>query len=169
MCSSFQIFALEPDDKWLPQVALLAEKIWQHHFTPIIGAEQVAYMLGKFQSEAAMRQQINDGVDYFVLQNEQPIGYMALIAQDNKVMLSKLYLDPDYRAQGFGLQLLRYAENFCLDKGWQTLWLTVNRDNHATIEWYLRQGFVVIDEVKKDIGEGFLMDDFIMQKTVKSL
>lgn len=163
------IHALSNDTESLQAIAQLAERVWRQHFTPIIGVEQVEYMLDKFQSAEAMRQQIEQGVDYFVLQNEQPIGYMALIAQDDKVMLSKLYLDSDYRGQGSGLLLLQYAENYCLDKGCQTLWLTVNRDNHDTIEWYLRQGFVIVDEVKKDIGNGFFMDDFIMQKIAQRL
>jgi len=168
MNTSFQISSLESNDLRLSQVALLAEKIWQQHFTPLIGEQQVAYMLDKFQSEAAMRQQINDGVEYFMIADSQPCGYMALIDSGDKdrMMLSKLYVAEEYRGQGVGYQLLNFAEEICRQRERQALWLTVNRDNSDSISWYQWQGFTLVDEVKKDIGNGFFMDDFVMQKAI---
>ena len=45
-------------------VATLAQEIWTQHFTPIIGASQVDYMLNKFQSTEAITAQIADGWEY---------------------------------------------------------------------------------------------------------
>ena len=47
------------------QIETLAREIWEEHYTPIIGAEQVAYMLDKFQSVAAMQKQIKEGYESF--------------------------------------------------------------------------------------------------------
>ncbi|HEY9017144.1 GNAT family N-acetyltransferase [Thiomicrospira sp.] len=153
----------------IQQVADLAKPIWQQHFTPIIGEQQVAYMLEKFQSAKAIQQQIHDGTSYFAAQmNQNLVGYMALVPdpQQAKVMLSKLYVSKDYRTKGIGKSLLNQAECFTQQLGLSGLWLTVNRHNSQTIDWYQRQGFVIVDEQKKAIGDGFVMDDFIMQKPV---
>jgi ribosomal protein S18 acetylase RimI-like enzyme len=47
--------------------AFLADTIWREHFTPILPAGQVDYMLGKFQSEPAISRQISaDGYAYYL-------------------------------------------------------------------------------------------------------
>ncbi len=177
-----RILAVESTEQ-IETVAHLAKQIWEQHFTPIIGANQVAYMLKNFQSSRAIQEQINQGAVYFAAKYaaegtaesatesvSEPagkwIGYMGLIpsAEQNKVMLSKLYVKDSARGKGAGKALLNHAERYTADAGMTALWLTVNRFNDTTINWYKRQGFVVVDEQKKDIGNGFFMDDFIMQK-----
>ena len=46
------------------------------------------------------------------------------------------------------------------------MYLTVNKYNELAIRAYVGKGFETIDSVETDIGEGFIMDDFVMQKTV---
>jgi len=153
----------------IEQLARLAKSIWEQHFTPIIGDEQVDYMLTHFQSAEAIRQQIRDGALYFVAHTEQgQQSYMAVIpsVEKGKAMLSKLYVEHSARGTGIGKALLTHAEKVTRDLRLNALWLTVNRFNDDTIAWYKRQGFSVVDEQKKDIGNGFFMDDLIMEKTV---
>ncbi|PLA74457.1 GNAT family N-acetyltransferase [Hydrogenovibrio sp. SC-1] len=149
-------------------VAHLAAQIWRQHFTPIIGEAQVRYMLKHFQSTEAIQQQINfESVEYFSVQvTDQMIGYMALIANpvQNKMMLSKLYVSAGVRGTGVGKALLDHAEQVSHHQRLKALWLTVNRHNQHPIGWYQRQGFCIVDEQQKDIGNGFVMDDFIMEK-----
>ena len=58
------------------QLATLASSIWKEHYTPIIGEDQVKYMLEKFQSSTAISRQINDKHHYdLVFRNLSPIGY----------------------------------------------------------------------------------------------
>jgi hypothetical protein len=44
--------------------------------------------------------------------------------------------------------------------------LTVNKYNTSSIKAYLALGFSVTDAVVTDIGEGYSMDDYVMEKTV---
>ena len=61
----------------LTAIANLADIIWREHYTPIIGPEQVEYMLGKFQSASAMSQQLSEGVSYYTLWlDDLLIGYL---------------------------------------------------------------------------------------------
>lgn len=154
-------------------VAKLASQIWHQHFTPIIGEAQVAYMLEHFQSAKAIQHQIAvEKFHYFSAQmDNQIVGYMAIILEpnQNRIMLSKLYVADKMRGTGVGKALLDYAEQMGQQTGKTSLWLTVNRNNHHTIKWYQRQGFSIIDEQQKDIGSGFVMDDYIMEKSLDQL
>jgi len=148
-------------------VAKLAREIWEQHFTPIIGAAQVEYMLEKFQSSRAISSQLDEGWEYYIsIRENDYVGYIALVPgiSDGKIQLSKFYVNKPDRGSGAGSQLLHFTEETSRERGFKTVWLTVNRFNTNAIEWYLRRGFLVTDEVKKDIGGGFYMDDFIMEK-----
>ena len=152
-------------------VARLAEEIWREHFTPIIGAEQVVYMLDKFQSAKAISSQLDSGTEYYMASvDELPVGYTALIPDESssKLMISKLYVRRDRRGSGIGGDLLKFIESECEKRKFTYLWLTVNRFNDGPIQWYCRQGFYKVDEVKKDIGGGFYMDDYIMEKNLQA-
>ncbi len=152
-------------------VANLAKEIWEEHFTPIIGSMQVEYMLKNFQSPKAISSQIRDGYQYYILiKNNCHVGYTALINDTNKqeMMISKIYVKNDARGYGVGNTIINFAETECHKQKLNKLWLTVNRHNTDSIAWYIKQGFIVIDEVNKNIGNGFYMDDFIMKKTIQT-
>ena len=155
----------------ISNTAKLAEEIWRQHFTPIIGADQVVYMLAELQSIPAINNQIKSGWQYFLVKlNEEYVGYTGLVAEvdSRRLMLSKLYVKKSVQGQGIGRQILDYVENKCVAEGLNLLWLTVNRHNHGAIEFYKKRGFNIVDEVVKDIGEGFVMDDYVMEKQIKN-
>jgi GNAT superfamily N-acetyltransferase len=149
------------------QVAALAGDIWREHFTPIIGGDQVEYMLAKFQSADAVAQQIAAGAEYYLVKVQSEwVGYIGLVPEraSGRMMLSKIYLQDSARGKGLGKQMLDYVAAKCLADGFTCIWLTVNRLNAGPIAWYKHCGFAVVDEVKKDIGGGFFMDDYVMEK-----
>lgn len=149
-------------------VAALAREIWTQHFTPIIGAAQVEYMLARFQSAAAIvRQMTTEGYEYYLAPG---IGYLALVpdAAKKRVLLSKIYVKADQRGQGRGKAFIRFAERRCREAGARELWLLVNRHNAGSIAFYERQGFQKVREQLQDIGGGFVTDDWRMAKTVMS-
>ncbi len=150
-------------------VAELAKEIWQQHFTPIIGASQVSYMLEKFQSPTAIAAQMSSAADYYLANlSGKQVGYLALIPQvsEGRMMISKIYVKKEARGTGIGRRLLQFTEVKCRRRHLDFIWLTVNRRNDGAIKWYRRNGFSVTDEVKKEIGGGFFMDDYIMTKAL---
>lgn len=151
----------------IESVAKLAQEIWHHHFTSIIGTHQVEYMLEKYQSPEAITAQIQKGWEYHIAEvKREPVGYIGLVPdeQSRKLMISKIYVRSTFRGRGAGTQMLVFIEQQCLERGFDKIWLTVNRFNHDAIHWYAHNGFDIVDKVKKDIGNGFFMDDFIFQK-----
>ena len=129
-------------------------------------------MVGKFQSLEAITKQIADGWEYYIVREDgHDLGYTGLVPdrQISKLQLSKLYILASARGKGVGVRLLNFIEQKCREEGFTTLWLTVNRFNTDPIAWYKKRGFVTVDEVKMDIGNGFVMDDYIMEKTIGGL
>ena len=162
-----EIVAVE-NDEMINTVSVLANEIWHEHFVPIIGVDQVVYMLEKFQSPAAINAQIASGASYFLAYFEgQASGYMSLIpdASARSMMISKFYVSKRHRQRGVATSMLRLAESMARsEKSISKLWLTVNRRNILAIDWYQKHGFSKTEKLKKDIGAGFYMDDFIMEK-----
>jgi diamine N-acetyltransferase len=150
-------------------VAHLAREIWCEHYVPIIGQEQVDYMLGKFQSERAIAQQIAEAYEYYiVVQDEKPLGYMAFVPniKEASLMLSKIYMKKSARGRGLGQKMLEFMDNLCRNRDIKKIWLTVNKNNIHSIRWYSRMGFINTASLIQDIGEGFVMDDYRMEKTI---
>ena len=143
----------------------LAYEIWYQHYTPIIGKHQVAYMLEKFQSVEAMTEQIKNGVLYFLILDENiPVGYMSVELLSETLFLSKFYVAEAERGKGYGRKMITYLEALAKEKDLNKISLTVNKYNTGSIKMYEKVGFVISDSVVKDIGEGFIMDDYQMEK-----
>jgi ribosomal protein S18 acetylase RimI-like enzyme len=146
------------------RVAALARDIWTEHYTPLIGAPQVRYMLDKFQSAEAIYADIRErGYRYELTSSgEYDIGYSAVRFEDESLFVSKIYVRDKYRKMGVARLLLRRA----LEEHPKTrrVWLTVNKGNEAAIGAYKRMGFAIDEEIVTDIGGGFVMDDYRMSR-----
>lgn len=147
----------------------LAKTIWQQHYLNIIGQEQIDYMLDKFQSPAAISQQIDSGYLYFLAQHDNShAGYLALVPDltQSRLMISKIYVDATIRGVGIGSKMFEFTKDKAKELGLNNIWLTVNIHNTDSINWYLKHGFYKKDEVKADIGNGYFMDDYILECVV---
>lgn len=150
----------------IDSVAALATEIWQEHYTPIIGAVQVAYMLTQFQSSAAIRHQIShEHFQYYLLEADAAAqGYLALQPQPECLFVNKLYVRAAARASGHARAAVHFAVQHARQLQLNRLALTVNRRNHLAIMVYERLGFNNVGTVVTDIGNGFVMDDYRMEK-----
>lgn len=154
----------------IAEVVRLAREIWGEHYVPIIGQEQVDYMLDKFQGESAITGQLAEGYEYFLAsRDEQNAGYAAVVPDDarSSCLLSKIYVRKSLRGLGIGKEMLRFVEEMCRRRGITRIRLTVNRHNADSIAWYERMGFRNAGPMVQDIGDGFVMDDFLMEKNIR--
>lgn len=153
----------------IAEVSQLAAKIWHEYYVAIITVEQIDYMIGKFQSVAAIADQIQrQGYSYFLIQPEYsaPVGYISVREEGDKLFLSKFYISKEHRGRGYASQTMAFLEQRCKDKALSSIWLTVNRYNESSIAIYEKKGFRIVREQAADIGNGFVMDDFIMEKPI---
>jgi len=151
-------------------VSKLAKQIWKDHYLPIIGQDQVDYMLHTFQSEEAIIKQLNDGFKYFIVtKHNQTAGYFAVIEnnQSNTVQISKLYITTRFQNCGIGAAIICFLERSYRNAHDVELWLTVNRENRQAISFYQKEGFQKSGCIVQDIGQGFVMDDYKMVKVIK--
>ncbi|MGN0622047.1 MAG: GNAT family N-acetyltransferase [Porcipelethomonas sp.] len=153
---------VKTDDE-IAATAALAEEIWHQHFTPIIGADQVKYMISKFQSAEAIKKQImTQGYTYLnAFEGDERTGYTGFCRDGNRMFLSKLYVRKEHR--GKGISRLMLNDIIKRSEGLEGIYLTVNKHNDRTIEIYKHMGFRMIDKAVTDIGCGFVMDDYIFQ------
>ena len=148
-------------------VPVIAE-IWREYYRPLIGAEQVEYMLERFQSlDAVMRQIAGEHYRYFgIFCDGQLAGYYAeQPSGDGRVFLSKFYVAAKFRGRGLGRQMLDHLIADARASGADTIWLTVNKQN-GTVDIYYKLGFIITEEIVTDIGSGFVMDDYKMEKMI---
>ncbi len=158
-------FRLEPvTASRLPRLAALAESIWWQCYPPIIGAEQVHYMLGRGYSLPALREQLRAGVRFRLLvAGVRTIGFFAWEPLEREAFLDKLYLLPEYHGVGLGRMMLAAVADEAVGTGLEAVNLRVNRHNAPAIRAYRRAGFAVVAEDVKSIGGGFVMDDYLMR------
>ena len=153
----------ETDHK-LRRTAEMAIDIWHECFEGVISDEQIDYMLENFQSFASIKKQVgSENYEYFnfVLDGTR-IGYFAVAAQpDNTMMLSKLYMYKEYRGNGYAKKAFEFIKDLARQKGCKSIWLTVNRHNYGAMKVYEAFGMKVIREQVTDIGNGFVMDDYV--------
>lgn len=150
-------------DKQLQEVATLASHIWHEHFIPIIGETQVDYMLDRFQSFPALKAQIDEGYEYFQIYSEGRLsGYTGIHAEKDALFLSKLYIKKEARGRRISSLTLEYLIQLCKNRGINRIWLTCNKYNASTLSVYDHMGFQQIDSQVADIGNGYVMDDYIL-------
>ena len=148
----------------IQNIATLAEEIWNQHFVPIIGKAQVDYMVEKFQSYPALKSQIeNDGYEYYQIYSSHTlVGYTGIHQEKDALFLSKLYIKEDFRGQHLATEAFQFLVNLCKERKLNRIWLTCNKHNSNTLAIYDHLGFKITNEQVADIGNGFVMDDYIL-------
>ena len=148
-------------------LAAAADQVWHEYFRSLLSPEQIDYMVEKFQSIPAITQQIREGFQYFLLrEDDQVAGYTGIHLEEPRLFLSKLYVLQPYRKKGYSSLMLQKLLEIAKNAGKSAIYLTVNKYNTPSIDIYLHKGFQTIDSVVTDIGKGFVMDDYIMERTI---
>lgn len=150
----------------LKAVAELADEIWHECFADIIKVGQINYMVEKFQSYAAMTAQISEqDYSYFaVCEDDELCGYFAVKPEkDEYFFLSKLYLRSDKRGRGIASEMMKKVFDEARSCGKKMVYLTVNKHNYHAIDVYKKTGFVIAREAVTDIGNGYVMDDYVFE------
>ncbi|MEX0960850.1 MAG: GNAT family N-acetyltransferase [Burkholderiales bacterium] len=163
-----RISAVGADD--LEPIARLAREIWYRHYPGIITVAQIEYMLERRYSAQVMRRQLASRYTWW--DKLETGGRLAGFASyetgegNGDMKLDKLYVDQRFQGQGLGSTLLRHVESEAVRHGRHRLYLQVNKHNKRAIVAYLRNGYAIAEPVESDIGNGFVMDDYVMAKEI---
>lgn len=151
----------------IPTIGYLAQQIWPETYGSILTSEQLEYMLDMSYSPDSLNDQITKQHHRFLIAelDEDAVGFASFSpAGDEGVFkLHKIYVHPKTQGLGVGRALLGFVTDQILEEGASTLRLNVNRYNKAR-QFYEKQGFHITQEVDIEIGNGFQMNDYIMEK-----
>ena len=159
---------LEVKKNEIKELADLASEIWHEYWPCILTDEQIDYMVEKFQSESVLEFQMkNENYSYyFIIKDGIKCGYFGISRCKDYLFLSKLYLKKEFRHRGIGRAAFDKIKELAKNFGYSSIRLTVNKNNKKTINAYLKYRFAIIDKAVTDIGNGFVMDDYIMSYTI---
>jgi len=150
----------------MSHVQALAHKIWPVAYKEILSQKQLDYMLNWMYSIESLTQQIEEGHHYFgIFGTSEMVGFLDVQPNhpDEKALkLNKIYVLPSYHGRGFGFQLMQFAIDFAKKKEQNTISLQVNRFNKAK-DFYTKIGFTIKEEKDFDIGNGYFMNDYVME------
>ena len=157
-------------DADIERLIALAAEIWHAHYSAIISTAQIEYMLAQRYAPAVVRAELQRGDLWWdqLLVGNRMRGFSSyfLTANAGEMKLDKLYVQQDHQRKGYGGMLLARAVTIARAYGCATLMLAVNKRNLSAIGAYEKYGFRIGDSVVKDIGGGFMTDDYVMVKNV---
>jgi ribosomal protein S18 acetylase RimI-like enzyme len=163
-----EICPVAPDD--VEAIAKLAREIWQLAYLDMVGQAQIDYMLGERYGAGRMREELARPDIWWrqIWVDGERAGFYAcqLRQTQGEVKLDKLYVHPGHQRRGLGGLLIAHAGNLARSQGCHTLMLAVNKKNENAIAAYIKYGFTIRESVCVDIGGGFVMDDYLMAKSL---
>lgn len=166
--NSVRILPLETAD--VEPLVALAREIWYAHYPAIIGTAQIEYMLEQRYAPDVVREETRrEGLWWNKLMvGDEMAGFASyfLTGVAGQMKIDKLYVHPRHQRRGYGGMMIARAGEVARSRGCSRLVLTVNKRNRSAIAAYLKHGFRIVNAVTKDIGGGFIMDDYIMEKPV---
>ena len=149
------------------ELSRLASAIVREHYDPILGTEQNDYMIEKFQSPDAIRDQIRSGYRYyFIVKDGERAGFFGYYPRDGKTYLSKLYVEKSYRGRHLASDSMDFISRQTIEEGMNRIFLNVNRYNYGSIAAYEKLGFRKIAIEDNSIGHGYYMNDYVMEKEI---
>lgn len=151
----------------IPLLQQLARDSWQSAYSDILSQEQIDYMLNTMYSAAEIKNQLlNPHYHYyFICEHENDCqGFIGFEThyEEKTTKLHRVYLIEKAKRRGLGKQALKFLKEETKKAGDARIILNVNKENPAKV-FYLLNDFRVFDQGVFDIGQGFLMDDFLME------
>ena len=150
-------------------VQALADHVWRRHYPGIISTEQIDYMLEQGYSREALLRYVDAADAGLALArvDDEPVAFVAWQKSDSGSMkLEKLYVAPKHHGKGVGRALIEHVVDAARQVGCREVMLNVNRNNGSSIRAYERCGFAIRERGDFPIGNGFVMEDYIMVRAL---
>ena len=148
----------------LPEIAKLAHITWNEYYPAIVGQKQVDYMLASLYSNQAMKSQVEkEGQQFYFIQLEGTrIGFLSISIKQELLFIHKFYILSQNQKSGLGTKIMELIIKLFPQA--KLFRLTVNRQNFKSINFYFKNGFIIKEVADFDIGNGYFMNDFVMEK-----
>jgi len=149
----------------------IAHQTWPIAYGEILSKAQLDFMLDAFYNEESLKDSIVNKGHHFVLakEGEEVLGFASyehFYNQKNQTKIHKIYILPQTQGKGIGKKLIDFIEKVAKENASTELSLNVNRFNKALL-FYQKMGFQITEEVNIEIGKGYLMEDYVMEKPIE--
>lgn len=150
----------------LPIVIELTKKIWPVAYGTILSKAQLDYMIQKFYNETALQELMQKGHVFYLAQDEKE-NYVGFVSYEinsvpDKTKIHKIYVLPETQGTGLGRQFFELVKEQAKENNQKAIFLNVNKYNNA-LHFYTKLGFSIVNDEVIDIGEGYVMDDYVME------
>ncbi len=157
-------------DDGFASIRSIAAAVWPIAYGAILSKEQLAYMMEMMYSVAALQQQATENKHHFIvaLDDETPVGFASFELNANetkKTKIHKIYVLSNMQGKGIGKQLINFIDREAEKHKQSALFLNVNKHNIAQ-HFYKKLGFTITQEEVIAIGNGYVMDDYVMEKSI---
>ncbi|MGL6129691.1 GCN5 family acetyltransferase [Chryseobacterium artocarpi] len=159
---------IKATEKDIPLIQDLARRSWENAYAEILSKEQMKYMLSEMYSETEITSHLqNSDYHYYLILDEANDSYEGFIGYQHNyepktTKLHRIYLVPESKGKGMGKGALLFLNEKVSENDNNRIILNVNKYNEAR-KFYESQGYKVYDEGVFDIGNGFVMDDYLME------
>lgn len=147
----------------------IAHLTWPDTFKEILSKDQIEYMLNWMYNLNLLENQVDQGHLFFVVEHEgKPAGFIGIEPNHPEkgiTKIHKIYILPSMQGMGIGKKLIDHVIDLSVQSNISALLLNVNRFNNA-VHFYKSQGFEILHEENIDIGNGYLMEDFVMRLSI---
>ena len=147
----------------------LTKKIWPVAYGEILSKAQLEYMIDKFYNETALRELIQKGHVFYLAQDDKDnyVGFVSyeINSEPNKTKIHKIYVLPQTQGTGLGKQFFELVKEKAIENNQNAIFLNVNKYNNA-IHFYTKLGFTKVKDEVIDIGNGYVMDDYVMEVAI---
>jgi diamine N-acetyltransferase len=151
----------------IPLIRQLTFAIWPQTYSSIISKEQIDFMLEQMYNPATLQKQIEEGCTFIIVYDDkEPVAFASYNETEPQLWkLNKIYILQSQQGKGLGKFIINYIVDEIKANGAKALQLQVNRNNKAK-DFYERLGFKIIKTADFDIGNGFFMNDYVMELTL---
>ena len=153
----------------IPVVIELTKIIWPVAYGEILSKVQLDYMIDKFYNETALIELMQKGHVFYLAQdnNDNYVGFVSyeINSEPSKTKIHKIYVLPETQGTGLGKQFFELVKQKAKENHQKAIFLNVNKYNKA-IHFYTKLGFIKVKDEVIDIGEGYVMDDYVMEVTL---
>ncbi|MBE8724203.1 GNAT family N-acetyltransferase [Flavobacterium hungaricum] len=152
----------------IAKIQEIAKITWPITYGEILTVAQLDYMLDLIYSTEALSKQIQhkEQLFYLISDADSIIGFIGIehhYKNEAVTKIHKIYLLPETQGKGYGKIVFEEIAKMASENNSKELLLNVNRFNTA-LNFYKKLGFEIKETVDIEIGNGYLMEDYVMGK-----
>lgn len=160
---------VKANSEHIPVIIDLTKKIWPVAYGEILSKAQLDFMIDKFYNETALYELMQKGHIFYLAQDDME-KYVVFFSYEincepNKTKIHKIYVLPETQGTGLGRQFFELVKEKAIENNQKVIFLNVNKYNNA-IHFYTKLGFRKVKDEVIDIGNGYVMDDYVMEVAI---